>query len=148
MEVILKQPVRNLGDADDVVKVKNGYARNYLIPQGLAVMATASAKKAMEEKKRQAAHKVEFVKKQALEEAEKLANLKVVIETLAGADGKLFGSVTNIQIANKLSELGHDIDRKTITVEDIRTTGEYTATIHFHKEVKADVTIEVTRKED
>ncbi|MCB0841539.1 MAG: 50S ribosomal protein L9, partial [Bacteroidetes bacterium] len=67
---------------------------------------------------------------------------------LAGADGKLFGSVTNIQIANKLSELGHDIDRKTITVEDIRTTGEYTATIHFHKEVKADVTIEVTRKED
>ena len=148
MEVILKQPVRNLGDADDVVKVKNGYARNYLIPQGLAVMATASAKKAMEEKKRQAAHKVEFVKQQALEEAEKLANLKVTIETLAGADGKLFGSVTNIQIANKLSELGHDIDRKTITVEDIRTTGEYTATIHFHKEVKADVTIEVTRKED
>ena len=148
MEVILKQPVRNLGDADDVVKVKNGYARNYLIPQGLAVMATAAAKKAMEEKKRQAAHKVEFVKQQALEEAEKLANLKVIIETLAGADGKLFGSVTNIQIANKLSELGHDIDRKTITVEDIRTTGEYTATIHFHKEVKADVTIEVTRKED
>ena len=148
MEVILKQPVRNLGDADDVVKVKNGYARNYLIPQGLAVMATAAAKKAMEEKKRQAAHKVEFVKQQALEEAEKLANLKVTIETLAGADGKLFGSVTNIQIANKLSELGHDIDRKTITVEDIRTTGEYTATIHFHKEVKADVTIEVTRKED
>ena len=148
MEVILKQPVRNLGDADDVVKVKNGYARNYLIPQGLAVMATASAKKAMEEKKRQAAHKVEFVKQQALEEAEKLANLKVTIETLAGADGKLFGSVTNIQIANKLSELGHDIDRKTITVEDIRTTGEYVATIHFHKEVKADVTIEVTRKED
>ncbi|MCB0856402.1 MAG: 50S ribosomal protein L9 [Bacteroidetes bacterium] len=148
MEVILKQPVRNLGDADDVVKVKNGYARNYLIPQGLAVMATAAAKKAMEEKKRQASHKVEFVKQQALEEAEKLANLKVTIETLAGADGKLFGSVTNIQIANKLSELGHDIDRKTITVEDIRTTGEYVATIHFHKEVKADVTIEVTRKED
>ena len=106
MEIILKQPVRNLGDVDDVVKVKSGYARNFLIPQGLAVMATASAKKAMEEKKRQASHKVEFVKQQATDEAAKLDGLKLSIETLAGADGKLFGSVTNIQIANKLKERG------------------------------------------
>ena len=147
MEVILKQPIRNLGDQDDVVKVKPGYARNYLIPQGLAVLATASSKKALEEKKRQAAHKQEFVKQQAEEEAAKLEGLKITIETLAGADGKLFGSVTGIQLVNKLKELGHEIDRKTLTFEDIRTTGEYTATVHLHKEVKAEIQIEVLRKE-
>ena len=148
MEVILTQPVRNLGDQDDIVKVKPGYARNYLIPQGLAIMATASSKKAVEEKKRQAAHKQEFVKQQAEEEAEKLNGLKIVIETLAGADGKLFGSVTAIQVASALKDKGYEIDRKTITFEDIRSTGEYTATIHLHKEVKAEVQIEVVRKED
>ena len=148
MEVILTQPVRNLGDQDDVVKVKPGYARNYLIPQGLAVMATASAKKAMEEKKRQAAHKQEFIKQQAQEEAEKLNDLKIVIETLAGADGKLFGSVTTIQVANKLKEKGYEIDRKTLTIDEIRATGEYKGIIHLHKEVKAEINIEVVRKED
>lgn len=148
MEVILTQPVRNLGDQDDVVKVKAGYARNFLIPQGLAVMATASSKKAVEEKKRQASHKQEFVKQQAEEEAEKLNGLKITIETLAGADGKLFGSVTVIQVASQLKEKGYEIDRKRITFEDIRSTGEYTATIHLHKEVKAEVQIEVVRKED
>ncbi|MCL4137621.1 UNVERIFIED_CONTAM: hypothetical protein GTU68_026782 [Idotea baltica] len=148
MEVILMQPVRNLGDQDDVVKVKAGYARNFLIPQGLAVMATASSKKAVEEKKRQASHKQEFVKTQAEEEAAKLNGLKITIETLAGADGKLFGSVTGIQVASQLKEKGYEIDRKTITFEDIRSTGEYTAIIHLHKEVKAEVQIEVIRKED
>ena len=148
MEVILTQPVRNLGDPDDVVNVKAGYARNYLIPQGLAVMATASAKKAMEEKKRQASHKTEFVKQQAQEKADALAGVKILIETLAGNDGKLFGSVTSIQLANKLQEKGFDIDRKSITFDDIRNTGEYTATVHFHKEVKAEIEVEVTRKED
>ncbi|MDX2249229.1 MAG: 50S ribosomal protein L9 [Bacteroidia bacterium] len=148
MQVILTQPVRNLGEKDDVVKVKPGYARNFLIPQGLAVMATESAKKAMEETKRQAAHKVEFIKQQARDEAAKLDGLKIVIETLAGADGKLFGSVTSIQIANKLKEKGLEVDRKTIIVDDIRSTGEYTATVHLHKEVKATIAIEVVRKED
>ena len=148
MEIILTQPVRNLGDQDDLVSVKPGYARNFLIPQGLAIMATAANKKALEEKKRQAAHKQEFVKQQAEEEAEKLKGLKVVIETLAGADGKLFGSVTTIQIANRLKEMGYEIDRKSITLDDIRTIGEYSATIHLHKEVKAELEIEVVRKED
>jgi len=147
MEVILKQPIRNLGDQDDVVKVKPGYARNYLIPQGLAILATASSKKALEEKKRQASHKQEFVKQQAEEEATKLEGLKIEIETLAGADGKLFGSVTAIQLVNKLKEMGHDVDRRTLTFDDIRTTGEYTATVHLHKEVKAVIQIEVLRKE-
>ena len=148
MEIILTQPVRNLGDQDDLVNVKAGYARNYLIPQGLAIMATAASKKALEEKKRQAAHKQEFVKQQAEEEAEKLKGLKITIETLAGGDGKLFGSVTTIQIAHRLEEMGYNIDRKSITLDDIRTVGEYTATIHLHKEVKADLEIEVVRKED
>ncbi len=148
MEVILKQPVRNLGDAGDVVKVKDGFGRNYLIPQGLAVMATESNRKALTEKKRQASHKQEFVKQQAAEIAEKLEGLKIQIETLAGADGKLFGSVTALQIANQLKDKGFDIDRKTITVEDIRAVGEYTATVHLHKEVKATLDIEVTRRAD
>lgn len=146
--MILKQPVRNLGDADDVVKVKAGYGRNYLIPQGLALMATESNKKALAEKKRQASHKQDFIKQQASEIAQQLEGVNIVIETLAGADGKLFGSVTALQIANQLKEKGFDIDRKTITVEDIRSIGEYTAIVHLHKEVKAEVSIEVTRKED
>ncbi|WNJ16719.1 50S ribosomal protein L9 [Pontibacter sp. G13] len=148
MEVILKQPVINLGDKDDLVKVKPGYARNFLIPQGYAILATASAKKELAEKKRQAGHKQEFIKQSAEEEGAKLEQVSLAIETLAGADGKLFGSVTTIQIANHLKEKGFDIDRKQITVDDIRTTGEYTAQIHLHKEVKVAVKIEVTRKED
>ncbi|MDX1907057.1 MAG: 50S ribosomal protein L9 [Bacteroidia bacterium] len=148
MDVILKQPVRNLGDQDDIVKVKPGYARNFLIPQGLAILATDSARRSLEEKKRQVAHKQEFVKQQALDEAEKLRDLTLTIETLAGADGKLFGSVTTLQVANRLKDKGFDIDRRTITLEDIRNTGEYTAVIHLHKEVKVSITIEVIRKED
>lgn len=147
MEVILKQPIRNLGDKDDVVKVKPGYARNYLIPQGLASVATASAKRALEEEKRQASHKLEFVKQQAVDQAEKLTSAKVVIETLAGNDGKLFGSVTTLMIASKLKEQGFEIDRRSITIEDIRATGEYIATVHLMKEVKAEVPVEVTAKE-
>ncbi len=147
MEVILKQPIRDLGDKDDVVKVKPGYARNYLIPQGLASVATASAKRALEEEKRQASHKLEFVKQQAEDQAEKLTSAKIVIETLAGNDGKLFGSVTTLMIASKLKEQGFEIDRRSITIEDIRSTGEYAATVHLMKEVKAEVPVEVVAKE-
>lgn len=147
MEVILKQAIRNLGDKDDVVKVKPGYARNYLIPQGLASVATASAKKALEEEKRQASHKVEFVKQQATETAEKLSAAKIVIETLAGQDGKLFGSVTTLMIATKLKDQGFDVDRRSISIEDIRSVGEYTANVHLMKEVQAEVPVEVIAKE-
>ncbi len=148
MEVILKQPVRHLGDMDDIVKVKPGYARNYLIPKGYATPATPSSRKALEEKKRQAAHKQEFVKNKAEELAEQLADVKIIIETLAGADGKLFGSVTALQIANRLRDKGFEIDRRSITLEDIRTTGEYTAIVHLHRGVKASIPVEVLRKED
>ncbi|TAE47947.1 MAG: 50S ribosomal protein L9 [Bacteroidetes bacterium] len=148
MEVILKQPVRNLGDKDDVVKVKPGFARNYLIPQGFAIMATESTRKALEEKKRQASHKQDFIKQQALDEATKVHGLRLVIETLAGADGKLFGSVTALQIVNRLKDRGIEIDRRSLTVDDIRTLGEYQAVLHLHKEVKATIEIEVVRKPD
>lgn len=147
MEIILTQPVRNLGEEGDIVNVKPGYARNYLIPQGLAKVATASAKKAVVEEQRQAAHKQAFVKQQAAAEAEKLNGTKLVIETLAGGDGKLFGSVTTLMLANKLKDAGFDIDRKNITIEDIRNVGEYTAMVHLHKEVKAEVPVEVIAKE-
>ncbi len=144
MEVILKQPIRNLGDQDDVVKVKPGYPRNYLIPQGLAILATASSKKALDEKKRQAAHKQEFVKQQGEEEAAKLEGLKITIETLAGADGKLFGSVTSLMVANRLEEKGFNIERQRINFETaIKDTGEYVATVDLQKGVRANVKIEV-----
>lgn len=143
MQIILTQPIRNLGDIDDVVKVKPGYARNYLIPQKMAVMATPSSLRALEEKKKQAAHKQSHLKDQAQAIADQLTAQNIVIETLAGADGKLFGSVTSLMIAKELEEKGFKVDRRKITIDDIRSTGEYVATVHLHKEVKADVNIEV-----
>jgi large subunit ribosomal protein L9 len=148
MELILKQAVRNLGDADEIVNVKPGYGRNFLLPQGLAVLATDSSRRALEEKKKQAAHKQEHLKAQAQSIADRLADTRLTIETLAGADGKLFGSVTAIAIANKLKEAGFDIDRKHITLTDIRGIGEYTAVIYLHREVKASVILDVVRKQD
>ena len=147
IQLILTQSVDNLGKAGDLVTVKPGFGRNYLIPKGIAVLATKSAVKDLVEMKRQAEHKQEFVKAQVTELAEKLADVKIVIETLAGEDGKLFGSVTTLQIANKLKEKGFEVDRKTITVDDIRNIGAYKAQIHLHKEVKAEVDIEVIRKD-
>ncbi|MBX7240838.1 MAG: 50S ribosomal protein L9 [Bacteroidia bacterium] len=146
MEIILKQPVKNLGDTHDIVKVKPGYARNFLIPTGMAVIANASNRKAVEEIKRQVAHKQEHIKTQAEKIAAQLADMTIEIETLAGADEKLFGSVTTLQIAAKLKEKGLEIDRKIITVDDIRELGTYSATVHLHKEVKADLAINVVRK--
>lgn len=148
MEVILKKPVINLGDQDDVVKVKAGYARNYLIPQGLAMLATSSAKRALEEKKRQAAHKQDFLLQQAQELADNLTALTVKIETLAGVDGKLFGSVTPIAFANKLKDAGFDIDRRQISFSsDIKELGEYVAIVHLSKHVKAEIPFAVINQQ-
>lgn len=146
MEIILLQDVRNLGEADDIVKVKPGYARNYLIPQGYGVMATDSNRKSIEEKKRQASHKQTFIQEQAQALADRIEGHSIIIETLAGTDGKLFGSVTALQIANKLKEIGFDIDRKVINVEDIRSTGEYVAEVKLHKKVRAKVTVHVIQE--
>ncbi|MFK7971014.1 MAG: 50S ribosomal protein L9 [Bacteroidia bacterium] len=148
MEIILTQPIRNLGDIDDVVTVKNGYARNYLIPQKMAILATPSNLRSVEEKKKQASHKQEHLKAQAQEIADKLSDLTISIETLAGADGKLFGSVTSLMVAKELEEKGFPVDRRKITLDDIRSTGEYVATVHGNKEATADLSLEVKAAEN
>jgi large subunit ribosomal protein L9 len=125
------------------VTVKPGYGRNYLIPQGFAMMATPSNKKIIAENIRQAAHKVEKIKNDAVALADQIGEMKLTILAKAGETGKIFGRVTNTQIADALREKGFDIDRKKITIEDVKTLGEYQATIDLHKEVKKTVTVDV-----
>ena len=145
MELILKQDVENLGFKDDVVTVKNGYGRNFLIPQGMAVLATPSAKKVLAENLRQKAHK----EKQAIEEAQKVAEalkgLEVKIPAKVGEANKLFGSVTNIDLAAALEKQGHAIDRKYLSIKggSIKRTGPYEAEIRLHREVQMDFEFEV-----
>jgi len=146
MEVILLQDVPKLGYADEIVNVKNGYALNYLIPQGLAIMATPSNRKILAENLRQRAFKLEKIKNQALEMAQKLDGLKVRIGAKASSSGKIFGSVNAIQIAEAIKEQhGLEVDRKRIMVdgENVKELGTYTATINLHKEVKAKIEFEV-----
>lgn len=147
MKIILKDYVKGLGDKNDIVTVKNGYGRNYLIPQGLATIATDSAVKMAEENIRQAAHKQEKIKSDAQAIADKINGVKLTIVTKAGSNGKIFGSVTNIQIAQALSDKGIEIDRRKITTSgDIKTLGEYTANVNLHKEVSAEIQLEVIQE--
>ena len=143
MEIILKTDITGVGYKNDIVSVKPGYGRNYLIPQGFAVMATPSNKKVVAENVRQAAHKVEKIKNDALAIAEQIGDLKLTLVAKAGESGKIFGRVTNTQIADALREKGFDIDRKKITIEDVKSLGEYQATLDLHKEVKHQVSVEV-----
>lgn len=147
MKIILKDYVKGLGDKNDIVTVKNGYGRNFLIPQGFATIATESAIKMAEENIRQAAHKQEKIKTEALSMAEKLNGLKITIPTKAGSNGKIFGSVTNIQIAQALSERGFEVDRRKISTSgDIKTLGEYKAVINLHKEVSTEIDLDVVQE--
>jgi len=145
MEIILKEDVNKLGHKDDIVNVKDGYARNFLIPNGLAVIATTSAKKMHEENKRQRAHKEEKIKNQALEVAKKLENKTLTVGAKTSSTGKIFGSVNTIQIAEKLQADGFEIDRKNITIaeDQIKEVGKYKANIKLHKEVTVEIEIEV-----
>lgn len=144
MEIILKQDVKHLGEKDDIVVVKPGYGRNYLIPQGLAILATPSAKKVLAENIRQAQFKQEKIKKDALELAAKLENVKLTIGAKAGETGKIFGKVNSIQIAEALKAQGFEVDRRRITFEEEpKTLGEYIANLNLHKEVKVQVPFEV-----
>ena len=144
MEVILKQDIKNLGEKDDIVIVKPGYGRNYLIPQGFAAQATPSAKKVLAENIKQAQFKQEKIKKDATELAAKLENVKLTIGTKAGESGKIFGKVNSIQIADALKAQGYDVDRRRITFEtEPKTIGEYIANLNLHKEVKVQVPFEV-----
>lgn len=148
MEVILKEDVTNLGYKNDIVKVKSGYGRNYLIPQGKAVIATPSARKVLAEDLRQRAHKLEKIKKDAEEIAAKLKDVTLVIKTKVSSTGTIFGSVTNIQIADELSKLGLEIDRKIIVIkESVKEVGNYTATVKLHKEVSVELPFEVVAED-
>ncbi|MFM7644177.1 MAG: 50S ribosomal protein L9 [Sphingomonadales bacterium] len=145
MEVILKKNVDKLGYANEVVTVKPGYGRNFLIPQGYAILATASAKKAHEEIMRQKSHKESKMLAEAQELAAKLADVSVSIATKAGENGKIFGSVNNVQLAEALREAGFEIDRKSLKIKDepIRELGSFEAEANLYKGVKQSFTFEV-----
>lgn len=144
MEIILKQDIKNLGEKDDVVNVKPGFGRNYLIPKGFATMATESAKKVLAENLKQAAFKQDKIKKDADAIASKLEGVKLTIGAKAGESGKIFGSVNTIQIADALKKEGFDVDRRRITFEtEPKFVGEYVANLNLHKEVKVKVPFEV-----
>ncbi len=144
MELILKQDIKNLGEKDDVVNVKPGYGRNFLIPKGYATLATESAKKVLAENLKQAAFKQDKIKKDADAIAGKLEGVKLSIGAKAGESGKIFGSVNTIQIADALKKEGFDVDRRRITFEtEPKFVGEYIANLNLHKEVKVKVPFEV-----
>jgi len=145
MELILKKDVPNLGFKDDVVTVKNGYGRNYLIPQGFAVLATPSEKKVLQETLRQRAHKEKQVVAEAQEIAERLKELTVKIPAKVGAGDKLFGSVTHVDLAEALQKEGETIDRKFISIQggSVKRTGPYVAKIRLHREVVLTLPFEV-----
>lgn len=145
MEIILKQDVNNLGHKDDIVVVKNGYATNYLIPQGYAIMATPSAKKIHAENLKQRAHKEAKLREDAAALAAKLEGVEVTVATKVSSTGKVFGSVNNIQIAEALAAKGFEIDRRNITVADdkLQEVGVYDATVKCYKDIKATMKVAV-----
>ena len=146
MEIILTQDVKNLGYKNDIVNVKPGYARNYLIPQGMAILATESARKVLAENMRQQAYKQEKIKKEAQEIAAVLEGLALRIPAKAAQTGKIYGSVNNVQIANAIKEAkGIEIDRKQILVDDdtIKEVGNYKAKVRLHKDVTVEISFEV-----
>lgn len=145
MEVILKKDVDNLGFKDDVVAVKNGYGRNYLIPQGFAELATPSARKVLQETLKQRAYKEQKHIDEAKKQAEKLNNLEIKLTAKAGAGDKLFGSITNADLADALAKEGVEIDKKYISIAggNIKRLGQYEATLRFHREVVSNFTFDV-----
>lgn len=143
MNIILKEDIVSLGYKGDVIDVKPGYARNYLIPRGKAVIASPSAIKMLEEELKQRAHKLEKIKKDAEEIANKLNGVSLTIATKVSSTGTIFGSVTNIQIAEELEKLGHNIDRKIIVVKGVKEVGNYVALVKLHKEIVVEVPFEV-----
>lgn len=145
MELILKQDVANLGFKDDIVTVKNGYGRNYLIPQGHAVLATASAKKVLAENLKQRAFKEQNIVKEANKAAEAIKGLELKIVAKVGEGDKLFGSISNANLAEALAEKGNEIEKKFITIAGglIKRTGKYNAKVRLHRDVIVDLPFEV-----
>lgn len=148
MELILKENVVGLGYKDDIVNVKSGYGRNYLIPTGKAVIASPSAKKVLAENLKQRAHKLEKIKNDALALAEKLGAVETIrIATKVSATGAIYGSVNSLHISEELGKLGFEIDRKTIILKDVKVVGSYKATVKLHKEVSVEIPFEVVAEE-
>jgi len=149
MEVILKQDVENLGYKDDIVEVKPGYGRNFLIPQGVAVMASPGAKRMLEEDIRQRQHKEKKQIEEAEKTAEALREMDIKLTAKVGKDNKLFGSINNADLAEELSKAGHHIDRKYIQIQGgtVRATGPYIAHIRLHREVVVDKEFEVVAEQ-
>jgi large subunit ribosomal protein L9 len=144
MEIILKTDIAGLGYKNDIVAVKPGYGRNYLIPQGFATLATGSSRKILAENIKQVAHKAEKVKLDASALAESIGDITLDIPAKVGESGKIFGRVTTIQISEVLKEKGFDVDRKKISLDsEVKFVGEYTATLDLHKEVKHKVKFNV-----
>ncbi|SMO64196.1 LSU ribosomal protein L9P [Saccharicrinis carchari] len=145
MDVILKDDVANIGHKNDVVRVKNGYGRNYLLPKGLAILATPSAMKVHEENMRQRAHKEEKIKNNALEMATKMEGLTLTVGAKTSTTGKIFGSVNTIQIAEALEKAGYSVERKHISIKEdqVKEIGSYVATVKLHREVKVEVNFDV-----
>jgi len=148
MEIILKEDIIGLGYKNDIVNVKSGYGRNYLIPTGKAVIASPSAKKVLAENLKQQAHKLAAILAAAEKEAEKLNGVSVEVEAKVSATGVLYGSVTSATVAEELAKKGIEVDRKRIVMKDIKTVGEYAATVVFHKEVKVEIPVTVLAEGD
>ena len=148
MELILKENIIGLGYKDEIVTVKDGYGRNYLIPTGKAVIASASAKKMLAEELKQRAHKIAQIKKDAEELGAKLGAIEnIVIATKVSATGATYGSITNHHIAEELAKLGFNIDRKVIVLKDVKEVGTFTATVKLHKDVTVELPFEVVAEE-
>jgi len=148
MDLILKEDVANLGYKDDIVSVKRGYGRNYLIPTGKAVIATESARKVLAENLKQRAHKLAQIKAEAEALAAKIEGITVNIAAKTSSTGTIFGSVNSVVVAEELAKMGHEVDRKTIVIKDaIKEVGDYTAVVKLHKEVAANINLHVVSEE-
>jgi large subunit ribosomal protein L9 len=143
MEIILKEDILGLGYKNDIVNVKSGYGRNYLIPQGKGVIASASAKKILAENLKQQAHKLAALKAEAEKKAEALKDVELEIVAKVSATGVTYGSVNVSSVVEALKAKGIDVDRKIITMKDIKKVGDYVATVHFHKEVIVEIPVKV-----
>ncbi len=148
MEIILKKDVENLGYANDVVTVRPGYANNYLIPQGYATVATPSAKKVLAENLRQRAHKDAKILADAQAKGTSISDVKITLTAKAGENNKIYGSVTSAQVAEALQAKGFEVDKKAITLEPIKELGSYTAIVKLHRDVKAEVPVEVVAEQE
>lgn len=148
MKVILKENIPSLGYKDDVVEVKSGYGRNYLIPQGMAIIASDAALKRLAEDQKQRAHKIAKIHADAEAAAAALADVKLTITAKAAANGNIYGSVNAAHVSEELNKLGHNIDRKIIELETIKKVGSYTAIAHFLRDVSAEIAIEVVAEEE